>query len=145
MTVLHKVYGQSLITMTNGEWSFPSGSIKALLCTSTYVPNQDTHKYRSDLTNEVAAGGGYTAGGVVLGTKTAVYTAATKTMALACANIVYSGVTLSAQFCVIYLDTGTAATSPLISYIDFGVTESPSAQNLQLTINAGGLITYQVA
>jgi hypothetical protein len=143
--MIHKVYGSSLITMVNGEWAFIGGSVKALLCSASYTPNQDTHKYRSDLTNELSTAGGYTAGGVVLGTKSTPYTALTKTMALLCANIVYSAVTLSARYCIIYLDTGVSGTSPLISYIDFGSTQSPSSQNLQLTINAAGLITYQVA
>jgi hypothetical protein len=37
-----------------------------MLTTSTYVPNQDTHDFRDDVTNELAAGGGYSAGGVTL-------------------------------------------------------------------------------
>ena len=145
MALTHTVYGLSLVTMANAEWSFNSGTIKSLLCTSTYTPNQDTHKYRSDLTNELATAGGYTAGGVALGTKSTPYTTGTNTMALVCANIVYSAVTLTARYAIIYCDTGTSATSALLSYIDFGANQSPSSQNLQLTINAGGLITYQVA
>lgn len=146
MAVTHKVYGLSLDTMTNGEWAFATGSAKALLVTSTYVFNQDTHKYRSDVTGELAAGGGYTAGGVALGTKTHVYSAGTKTLTLGCANIVYSALTATGiTGCVLYFDTGVSATSPLLSYIDFGGASSPSGQNVQLTINASGLITYQVA
>lgn len=146
MALTHTVYGLSLATMTNGEWSFTSGAAKALLVTSTYVFNQGTHKYRSDVTGELAAGGGYTAGGVALGTKSSAYTVATKTLALTCANIVFASLTATGiTGCIIYFDTGTLATSALLSYIDFGGAVAPTSQNLQLTINAAGLLTYQVA
>ena len=146
MALTHTVYGLSLATMTNGEWSFTGGAAKALLVTSTYVFNQATHKYRSDLTGELAAGGGYTTGGVALGTKTSVYTSGTKTLALSCANIVFAALTATGiTGCVLYFDTGTSTTSALLSYIDFGGAQSATSQNLQLTINAAGLVTYQVA
>lgn len=142
---LHKLYGPSLITATNGEWSWMGGAVKCLLCTGTYVPNQDTHKYRSDLTNELPTGGGYTAGGILLIGKSNPYAPATNTLALSASNIVFPAVTLAARYAILYVDTGTSASSPLISYIDFGSTQSPASQDLQLAVNAGGLINYQAA
>jgi hypothetical protein len=59
----------------SGEINFPSDTIKAMLTTSTYSPNLDTHRYKSSVTNEVV-GTGYTAGGVTLASKTVTYTAA---------------------------------------------------------------------
>lgn len=69
-------YRQAQAKALNKEINFLSDSIVATLHTSTYVPNLDTHAYVSDLTNELAAGAGYTAGGVALGGKTSAYTAA---------------------------------------------------------------------
>lgn len=142
---LHKLYGQSLVTVTNGEWSWMGGAVKGLLCTAAYVPNQDTHKYRSDLTSELPTGGGYTLGGIVLLGKQNPYAAATNTLALSASNIIFPAVTLSCRYCILYVDTGTSGTSPLISYIDLGSTQSPASQDLQLAVNAGGLINYQAA
>jgi hypothetical protein len=47
-----------------------SDTIKVALLTNAYTPNLGTHKVFSDLTNEVAAGGGYTAGGNARASKT---------------------------------------------------------------------------
>lgn len=52
-----------------------SDTLKCMLLTSSYTPNLDTHKYKSDLTNEIT-GTGYTAGGATLGSPTLTYTAA---------------------------------------------------------------------
>lgn len=48
---------------------FLSDTIKALLTTSAHTVNLDTHETLSDITNEVAAAGGYSTGGVTLTTK----------------------------------------------------------------------------
>ena len=70
-----KLYGKALQSLTSAAINFPADTIKAMLLTSTYAPNLDTHQYKSDLTNEIT-GTGYTAGGVTLASKTSTYTAA---------------------------------------------------------------------
>lgn len=70
-----KVYGKALLSLASGSINFPSDTIKAMLLTSSYTPNLDTHQFKSDLTSEVT-GTNYTAGGVTLSSKTATYTAA---------------------------------------------------------------------
>jgi hypothetical protein len=46
---------------------------KTMLTTVTYVPNQDTHDFKDDVTNEIT-GTGYTAGGVAISPLTSLYT-----------------------------------------------------------------------
>jgi hypothetical protein len=75
MAVTSKLYGQSFVSMASGQTNFATGTAKAMLCTSAYTPNPDTHRFKSDVTNEIT-GTGYTAGGTTLTTKTANYTAA---------------------------------------------------------------------
>lgn len=55
---------------------FLSDTIKCGLMTSAAAPNKDTWETLADITNEVGAGGGYTTGGVALGTKTLTVTPA---------------------------------------------------------------------
>lgn len=62
------MFGNALLKSLNKEINWASDTIKAMLCTSTYVPNQQTHIYKTSVTNEVA-GTGYTARGAALGTK----------------------------------------------------------------------------
>ena len=52
----------------NGSIDLDTDTIKVLLVTSAYTPDQDTHTKHSDVTNEVS-GTGYTAGGATLANK----------------------------------------------------------------------------
>lgn len=69
-------YRQALSKALNKEWDFDSDAITMTLHTVSYTPNLDTHAYVSDLSAELAAGSGYTTGGITLGTLTRTYTAA---------------------------------------------------------------------
>lgn len=95
-------------------------TIRMTLHTATYTPNRDTHVFASDLTNEVAAGGGYSTGGVTLGTKSVSYDATSHQARLIAADPSWSSATFACRYAVIWKDTGTAATSPLMGFIDLG-------------------------
>lgn len=71
-----KPYRSALTAILNKEADLDSDSLKWTLHTSTYSPNFDTHKYVSDLTNELSTGGGYTSGGLAASGVTITYTAA---------------------------------------------------------------------
>jgi hypothetical protein len=59
------------------------------------------------------------------------------------ADVTYTAVTgNSVEALVIYVDTGTAATSPLVAYIDTGVTGlpvSPNGGNITITWSVSGI------
>lgn len=63
------------LTAGNAAIDWLSDTMKCMLCTSSYAPNLDTHKFKSDVTNEVT-GTGYSAGGATIGSPTITYTAA---------------------------------------------------------------------
>lgn len=69
-------YREAFLRVVNKEIDWDTDQINVTLHTNTYVPNQDTHNFVDDLTNEIAATGGYSTGGVVLASKSQVYTAA---------------------------------------------------------------------
>lgn len=71
-----KWFRQAPAKAWNKEIKWTTDTMVASLHTSTYTPNQDTHVYVSDLTNELATGSGYTAGGQTLTSCTAAYTGA---------------------------------------------------------------------
>ncbi len=99
---------------------FLTDTIKCSLHTATYAPNQDTHVYFSDLTNEVT-GTGYTAGGVALASKTVTLDAASDETRLDAADPAWTSATISGiRYAVFYKDTTVAATSPLMGYVDLG-------------------------
>jgi hypothetical protein len=140
VAVTAKMYGQALLKALNKEINWTADTIKVMLCTSTYVPDQDNHIYKSSVTNEVV-GTGYAAGGATLASKTIAYTAATNTIALSAASVAWPSSTLTARYAVIYDSTGTDASSALLGYVDFGADVSSTNGNFQINWNAAGIIT----
>lgn len=122
-------------------------TIKVSLHTSTYTPSQTTHEFFSSTTNELATANGYTAGGATLGTKSVVTTGLVT--ALRAANTVWtagSGQTITARYAVIRKDTGTASTSPLLGYVDFGADTSATNGNFTITWDStDGVLKLTVA
>jgi hypothetical protein len=144
MAVTSFVYGLALTSLFNAEIDFDTATVKAMLCTSSYVPAQDTHRYKSSVTNEVV-GAGYTAGGVTLTGKTVTYTAGTNTLALDADDPSWTGSTITARYLVFYVDTGTAGTSPLLAYVDFGADVSSTSGTFTYQIPVGGFLTVAAA
>lgn len=104
------------------NWS--SDTIKVILVdTGAYTPNTAVHQYLSDI-----SGSARIAGPVTLTSK------ATTGGAADAADVTFTSVTgVSIEAIVIYKDTGTEATSPLIAYID-------TATGLPIAPNGGDII-----
>lgn len=144
MAVSAKLYGLAIKSAFNGEIDYTAGTIKVMLTTSSYTPNQDTHQYKSSVTNEVS-GTGYTAGGATLASKTISYNTTTNVLTLDAADTVWTTSTITARYAVVYLDTGTSSTSPLIGYVDFGADVSSTTGTFTLTWDATGIVTVTVS
>jgi hypothetical protein len=144
VAITAKVYGLAIKSLANKEIDWDSDTIKAVLCASSYSPNQDTHQYASSLTNELS-GGSYTR--QTLGSKTTTYDTSTNTHKLDCADIVWTGLTAADFRYMIYVDTQTAsdATSPLIAYVDFGSVQTATAQDVTVAIDAAGAVSFVVS
>lgn len=56
------IYTRAIYAAFMGDLAFDTATIYGLLTTSSYAEDKD-HDYRSDVTNEVANGNGYTTGG----------------------------------------------------------------------------------
>lgn len=145
MAITSKMYGKSLEHAFKGEINWPSDTIKVMLCTSSYVPNQDTHEFKSSVTNEVT-GTGYTAGGATLGSKAFLtYDTTNNRTALDAGDVTWASSSITARYAVVYKDTGTAATSILLGYIDFGQDEVSSSGNFTIAWNSGGIFTVSAS
>jgi hypothetical protein len=114
-------------------------TIKVALTTSTYTPNQDTHDFFNDITNEVT-GTGYTAGGATLASKTVVYTGASNKLVLDAADTAWTTATFTARYAIVYKDTGTASTSPLLGYVDFGGDQTVTGATFTIVWDADGVL-----
>lgn len=145
MAVSAKLYGLALKSMAEGKMVLDSDTLKVMLCTSTYTPNQDTHQFKSDVTNEVA-GTGYTAGGATLTSVTLTYTGATNVLDLDAADTSWASSTITARYAVVYDSTpATDATRPLICYVDFGADVTSTSGTFTITWDAAGICTLTAA
>jgi hypothetical protein len=145
MAVSIKFYGKAFLSAFNKEIDLDSDSIKVMLCSSAYTPDQDAHRYKSDVTNEIA-GTGYTAGGATLTNAVMTYTAATNVLAFDGDDVSWPNSTLTARYAVIYDATpGTDATRPLIGYVDFGTDQTPSGSTFAIQWNASGIAAVTIA
>lgn len=108
-----------------GEISWITDDIKAAFVTAAYTPDLSFHEFLSTINvSQVVAISdsltGKTATGAWAG----------------CANIVWEAFTgATCKAFVLFKDTGTASTSPLIAYIDTGITNLPlDPANVQVTL-----------
>ena len=118
-------YGQALVgqygTTAARRVDWVTDTIKGALVTSSYTPDQDVHDFWDDVSaNEVANGSGYTTGGITLGTKSVSYISGSNKTALIAADLVWTALTKTFRYLVIYKDTGVASASPLLGYVDLG-------------------------
>lgn len=107
-----------------GNFNWNSDTIKAVLVTSAYSLNATSHEYYADVTPAAVV-----AGPVTLTSK------ATTGGAADAADITFTAVAagVTVEAIVLYKDTGTGATSPLIAYLG-------NATGLPITGNGGDII-----
>jgi hypothetical protein len=145
MAVTAKMYGQAILNAFKGLIDFENDTIKVALCTSDYSVDQDAHDFFNDVTNELAAAGGYTSGGETIANCSLTYTAGTNVIKLDGDNVTWSSFTNTFRYAVIYKSTGTASTSPLIAYVDFGEDVGATGTDYTIEWNAGGIATSTAA
>lgn len=126
---LYPKWKQALLEFTANN-NLSAGTVKVAMVTAGYTYSS-THQYYSSVSTSVVGTP------QTLGTKTftnGVFDAA---------DVLFTAVT-GAQVValVIYIDTGNAATSPLVAFIDTGVTNLPVTPNggdIAITWNASGI------
>ena len=145
MSVTANWFGQALLNQwgtTPINWT--ADTIKVALTTSSYVPNQDTHVFFSDVTNEVT-GTGYVAGGTTLTTPAKTYTGATNVVMLDADDAAWAVSSITARIAVIYKSTGTAGTSPLLGFVNFGQDVTSTAATFTISWDVAGIFTITPA
>lgn len=140
-SVTYGKFGKNLMNGTIGDLT--SVTVKCALVTSSYTPDIDNHEFFSDITNEIT-GTGYTAGGATLSSKTVTYDSTDNESVFDAADATWSSSTLTARGAVVYKSTGTAATSPLIRYIDLGSDQKSLSSTFTVVFDAEGIINLTI-
>ena len=144
MSVTAYWYGLAFTSLGNKEVDFDDDNIKVMLATNSYTPDQDTHNYKDDVTNE-ASGDGYTAGGTVLANPAMAYATATNVWNFDADNVTWSNSSITARYAIGYYNTGTDSTSPLIWYVDFGQDETSSSGDFTISWHGDGIVKVTVS
>jgi len=141
---LYDIFRRKQVAGTTGVLALASVTVKMAIVTNAYSPNQNTHDFFDDVTNEVT-GTNYTAGGPTLSTPTVTMDAAglvTFDAADPATWTQHASGFSNGRRVIIYRSTGTASTSELIAYsdanaVDFGNT----AADLTIVLDAAGIFT----
>ena len=133
------IYNSAKAKILGGLIDFDTDTIKVLLVTSSYTPDQDAHDFLDDITNEVT-GTGYTAGGKTISSIVITQDNTDNEGVVDGDDVLWTTATVTARGAVIYKSTGVAATSPLIAYIDFGSDKASNAGDFTISWNAEGIL-----
>jgi hypothetical protein len=145
VAVSAKFYGLFFKSLCNKEIDLDTDSIKLMLCSSTYTPNQDTHQYKSDVSNEIT-GTGYTAGGATVGSVVVSYNTGTNVLSFDASDVTWTSASITARYAVLYDSSpGSDATRPLIGWIDFGGDVTSTGADFTIAWNASGIGAVTVA
>lgn len=143
MAVTAKAYSNMPLNALEKLMNLETDTIKCMLCTASYTPNQDAHDFKNDITNEVS-GTGYTAGGAEVANPAVTISA--KVTKFDGDNVAWANSTITARYAVLYDDTPAAdADKPLLIYVDFGEDKSSENGTFQITWDASGIFTVTVA
>lgn len=129
--------------LMEGSIDFANDTLKVILLKNTYTPSIDSDEYYDDVSaNEVATGGGYTAGGVTLSAKSVTHDDGTDKGIFDCGDPSWTadGTGFTCRYAVLMKDTGVAGTSALIAYWDFGGDQNPVSISFTLIVNVAGLL-----
>lgn len=134
------IYNSFKRDIMNGALDLDTDTIKVMLVTSTYVPDQDAHTKRSDITNEVS-GTGYTAGGAALANKAVTVDNTDNEGVFDADDVTWPSSTITARGAVLYKSRGGAATADeLLCYLDFVSDKTSSGGTFQITVNVEGIL-----
>lgn len=138
-------YGLGLKAVCNQSLNFTTDTIKVGLVTSAYTPNQDTDQFWSTPQASEVSGTGYTAGGITLTSPTIIYDTSTNEVRFDAADIAWTSSSFTGRYAIIYKSTGTASTSPLLAYVNFGADQTVSSGTFTISWDATGILQVTAA
>jgi hypothetical protein len=145
MAITPKWYGLGMKAIMGGAVDLDTDTLKISLHTTTYVPNQDTHDFFDDATNELPTASGYTAGGVTLTSLLLTYDVPTQQVRWDFADISWTfSASVTWRYAVIRKARGGAASADeLIGWIDWGTSQTVSGP-YTLQLDPTGLLFVDV-
>ena len=126
---------ETSLRAVTGVAAAPTGTLKGAFMATSYTQDQETDQYWSDISASIASG---TTVQTIASTAINVDTANNR-VEIDFADVTETPVTSSTNQFVLFMDTGTPATSPLIACGALTTTLNPNNGTLTLTVNSEGL------
>lgn len=125
----------------DGSIDLDTDDINVSLHTSSYTPNIDTHTFYSDVTaSEVSSANGYTTKGQSLASKAVSVDTTDDEGVFDAADVTWSSSTITARYAIIWKNTGTNTTSPLVAYVDFAADKTSDNGNFVIQWSSEGIL-----
>lgn len=132
MAITAAPYASFLLGLGKGVFNLAADPLRVCLVGSSYLPNMTTHANLSDVFDIVEEAEPMPITSVAL-----TYSSTTFSVTATADDVVWPAATFSATYAVIYKDTSTAATSPLIGYINFGGDRDYDSEDFTLSFTEG--------
>jgi hypothetical protein len=139
------IFNKFKLGQINGDHfvAFGTDTFTVSLHTSAYTPDIDADEFYDDITwTELPTAGNYTAGGQNLAGTSVGLDTGSDFVYFDATDLTWAGLTATFRYAVLRKNTGTAGTSPLIQFIDFGVDQEPAGVDfvMQWAAAAAGAI-----
>jgi uncharacterized membrane protein len=135
------VYNSFKKKIMDGSIDLDTDNINVSLHTSAYTANIDTHTFYSDCTaSEVANGNGYTTKGTTLASPVVTIDTTNDLAYFDAADLTWASSTITARYALIWKNTGTNTTSPLVAYVDFGADKTSDNGNFIISWSSAGIL-----
>jgi hypothetical protein len=144
-------YALFMESMISGLIDFETDIFFMMLCDPGYIPNQNTHKFKSVISNEINYSG-YGVGGMQLPISTISYSGSTKIMTINASNLQWPLVTFpapGAKYGVIYDSktkdgSGSDVAKPLVGYVDFVTPQIVTDMAFHVNWPSTGMMTLKL-
>lgn len=132
MAITSSPYKGFLVGLPQGQFILTSGLIKVALVGIGYVPDMSADVYLADVEDRITAAAEKPLTGVTITYNEDTFTATAHATA-----VTWQAATFTARWAVIYQWSGSAASSRLIGYLDFGSAREYDAEDFTLTFPDG--------
>lgn len=126
---------QDALEAITGVAAAPTGTLKGAFMETSYTQDNETHQFWSDISASIASG---TTVRTISGASVNIDTANDR-VEIDFTDVTEDPVTASTNQFVLYMDTGSDATSPLICCASMSSTLTPVSDSLTLVVNAEGI------
>ena len=128
------IYTSFFNDLAKGNIDCDTDTFKVILTTSSYTENKDTHTKRSDVTNELSTGSGYTSGGNTATVTVSAVDTANDRQEYVLGGTTWPSSTITARKAVYYKSRGGASSADeLVAIVDFGSDVSTTSGTFTLT------------